>query len=93
VSGGVLDNLDDHAFYDTGDFGVEAQVGTQTICGLFDNTEIDDEDRRGSKPMFRCRQRLEEETLVVILDETYFIESVQPLETGEHVHFLSLDDA
>jgi hypothetical protein len=95
MSGGKLEGLDFDAFYDTDDYGVTATVLGETESGLFDDTLIEDEDRFGNYPTFRCLTRFDEGSDMMVTDsdgvETdYTIEAVQDMEFGEHLHVLKL---
>jgi len=93
MTGGKLELLDDDAFYDSDDFGVIAVIAGASEPGLFDQEEIEDDDRLAIKPVFRCRNRYDEGGIMTILAKDYVIEAVQPIETGEYVHVLHLNAA
>lgn len=83
--------IDDDVFYDSEDFGVVASVAGIQEPGLFDQEEIENDDRLALKPVFRCRTRFSEGSTMTLLEKDYTVEAVQPLETGEYVHVLHLD--
>lgn len=92
MTGGPIEFLDDDVFYDPTTFGVVATVAGASEEGLFDEQEIENDDRLALRPVFRCRARFDEGTVVTILEVDYTVEAVQPLETGEHGHILRKND-
>lgn len=89
MAGGPLELIDDEVFYDPDTFGVVATIAGQDENGLLSEEEIENDDRLALRPVFRCRTRHTEGTVITIQTVDYTVEAVQPLETGEFGHILS----
>lgn len=92
MTGGPLETLDSDVFYNTEEFAVNALILGETVAGLYDRQEIQDEERLGEQPMFRCWPRFDEGTVIEILGEVFEIQAVLPLESGEFAHYLQISD-
>jgi hypothetical protein len=88
MTGGPLETLDDAAFYDVGDFAVLASVAGDSVAGLFDANVETEDGAIAVSPVFRCRTRYAKGTVMTILATAYKVEAAEPLESGEHTHFL-----